>query len=168
MFQSNLGSKFVNIALLVLALVAGSWAWHKFIEKPRIVTKIEWYEKPIFIKPTTQSHVGIQTPIIERDTVFQTASCDSLRRWASEKLQPFRTTFTGDISADDSLGHFFTTVVDTIDADPWTRLITKATSYQHTLLKLSRVSTTETVTEINWYVSLGTFVLGLLIALLLH
>ena len=167
MTQLDLGSKLISLSLLVLALVAGAWGWRTFVAKPRIVTKIEWYDRTPFIKPTVQSQTGTSTIIHTRDTVFQTAPCDSLRTWARDRLQPFRTIFTGDISTTDSLGSFFTTVVDTIDADPWTKIIVKATSYQNTLLRLSRVNTTITVTEIDWFVSLGTFVLGVLIALLI-
>ena len=81
--------------------------------------------------------------------------------------QPMETIFTDTLAVADSMGSFFGIEVSTIDSDPWTGIITKATKFQNAVLKLSRVNTTETRTQIDWLISAGAFILGLLAAIIL-
>jgi hypothetical protein len=164
--MKNLSTSFLMFAFATLVFIAGAWIWHKFTNKPRIITKIEWYEKSVYLPPATESHHGQTIIINSRDTVFRDAPCDSLRDWARTRLQPFSTVFSFPIAAVDSFGSFTVLEIDSVYTDPFTRTITLGRYFQDALLKLSRVTTTETVTEIDWFVSLGTFVLGVLIALL--
>jgi hypothetical protein len=162
---------FLNIAAAVLILIIGAYLWNHFFNKPRITTKIEWYEKPIFLPAKVESKVGNPTPptpeTAKRDTVFLAAPCDSLRKWAMEKMQPLSAEFEDSASFADSTTIFFAREITTIDVDPWTRLITKARHFEDAYLKAARVTTTETTTEVNWLVSAVAFVLGMLTALLL-
>ena len=166
-----MASKFFSLALLVLALILGAWLWRHFIDKPRISTRIEWYEKPIALPAKVESKVGRTVPLTpetaKRESVFVAAPCDSLRDWAIEQLMPFSTTFEDTTSFSDSTTIFFAREITTIDADPWTRVITKARRFEDAYLKAARVTTTETTTEINWLVTGAAFVLGMLAALLL-
>ena len=169
--MEKIGSTFVTIAFGLLLLIAGAYLWHRFIDKPRITTRIEWYEKPIFLPAKTESKVGkpaAPTPeTAKRDTVFLAAPCDSLRKWAMEKMQPFQQTFEDTTAFVDSTAIFFAREITTIDVGPWTRLITKARHFEDAYLKAARVTTTETTTEVKWLVTAVAFVLGMLTALLL-
>jgi len=169
--MEKIGSTFVAIAFGLLLLIAGAYLWHHFFSKPRITTRIEWYEKPIFLPAKTESQVGKPTAptpeTAKRDTVFLEAPCDSLRKWAIEKMEPLSATFEDSVAFADSSAIFFAREITTVDVDPWTRLITKARHFEDSYLKAARVTTTETTTEVNWLVSAVFFVLGMLTALLL-
>jgi hypothetical protein len=168
--MNNTASNFLSFALIVLAVVAGAYAWHHWIEKPRIITKIEWFERQVVIPPKVESKPGIISPpsseTARRDTIILTAPCDSLRELAQRLTGPFESFFVDSIAVSDSLGSFFAFELTTAQADPWTRIITKTRIFSDAILKLSRVETTETVTEIDWLVTAGAFIAGLLLALL--
>ena len=168
--MEKIGSAFATIAFGLLLLIAGAFLWHRFLDKPRITTKIEWYEKPIFLPAKTESKVGKPAPTPEtakRDSVFLEAPRDSSRKWAMEKMEPFQQTFEDTTSFADSTAIFFAREITTVDVDPWTRIITKARHFEDAYLKAARVTTTETTTEINWLVTGIAFVLGMVAALLL-
>ena len=169
--MEKIGSAFSTIAFGLLLLIVGGYLWHHFLDKPRIITKIEWYEKTLFLPAKTESKVGkpmAPSPeTAKRDTVFRDAPCDSLREWAMEKMEPLSATFEDSVAFADSTTSFFAREITTVDVDPWTRIITKARHFEDAYLKAARVTTTETTTGINWYVTLGAFVLGMLTALLL-
>lgn len=162
---------FLETALLVLALVIGAYLWRHHFDKPRVTTKIEWYEKPIVIPAKTESkQATVKPPTSEtarRDTIILTAPCDSLRDLAMRLSKPISATFIDTVGFADSSAAFSAWEITTIEVDPWTRIITKAREFQDAYLKAARVETTETVTEVNWLFSLGAFVLGMLAALLL-
>ena len=164
--------KFLSFALIILALVMGAHLWHHLFEKPRIITTTEWFDRPVVIAPKTIAKVGTtpKSDSVEsahRDSIIMIEPCDSLRALASEKLQPFMIFSADSVAASDSLGGFSALELIQIEADPMTRIISFTRSFQDAIMRLSRVSTTETVTEINWYSILGSFILGLLAAIVL-
>ena len=166
-----MANKFFSLALVVLALVAGAWAWRTFVQKPTVTTRIEWYEKPIVIPAKTESkQATVKPPTSEtarRDTIINTAPCDSLRMLASRLSRPDSVVFVDSVAFADSLASFSALEITTVEHDPWTRIMTKARRFEDAILKVAKVTTTETTTEINWLASLGAFVLGMLAALLL-
>jgi hypothetical protein len=173
---------FASIAFLILALVLGAYAWSHWIAKPRITTKIVWFEKPIFIEKKTESRVGVpasSTTHPVRDTSLATlprdsTNVDSLRKTLAdmrelfiEKTDPFTTTFEDTLAFDDSLISFRAREITTIDCDPYSRLITKTREFQDAILKWAGVTTTETTTEIDWLLTAAAFIAGMVLALLL-
>ena len=169
--MEKIGSTFSTIAFGLLLLIGGAYLWHHFFNKPRITNRIEWYEKPIVLPAKVESKVGKPSPptpeTAKRDTVFRDAPCDSLRKWAMEKMKPLSATFEDSVAFADSTTIFFAREITTIDVDPWTRIITKARHFEDAYLKAAKVTTTETTTEINWLATAVAFVLGMLTALLL-
>jgi len=161
---------FLETALLILALIIGAYLWRHFVDKPRVTTRIEWYERPIVIPPKVESKLGTLGPFTpeeaRRDTIINNAPCDSARDLAMHLARPFSATFTDTTAFADSLVQFSALEVTTIKVDPWTRIITKTREYRDAILKAARVTTTEEVTRIDWLVTAGAFILGVLVVLL--
>jgi hypothetical protein len=82
-------------------------------------------------------------------------------------MQPMRATFEDTVAFADSTIPFSAREFTAIEVNPWTRIITKARRFQDAVLRAARIETTETSTDIDWLFSLGAFVLGMIIALLL-
>lgn len=161
---------FLSLAFCALLLITGAWLYRKFVARPRVSTKIEWYEKRIEIPAKVEIKRGTDLPTSQTsppDTVWLSAPCDSVRDWAMRRMRPFTTTFEDTIGFADSLLSFSAREVTAIEADPWTRLITKARRFEDAILKAARVETTETVTETDWLVTLGAFIIGIVLALAL-
>ncbi len=171
---------FISLAVLVLALIAGAWAWSHWIAKPKITTKVEWFEKPIIIQPKSESHVGMPVPPSAhpmRETSLTAFPHDStnidslkarniaLEALLAEKTNPFTTTFEDTLEFSDSLVSFRGREINTIDCDPWTRIITKTRIFKDAILKAAHVTTIETTTSINWFVTAIAFLLGVLTAI---
>jgi hypothetical protein len=165
------GSGFLVVALIALSLVLGAVIWRSCVEKPRITTRIEWYEKQIVIPPKTETKPGKTLPpsfeTARRDTIILKEPCDSLRGWAVEHSKPFTATYLDTLDVKDSLASFWAQETTTVEVDPWTRIITKTRAVQNAILRAARVTTTETVTAIDWLVTAGALIVGLLVALFL-
>ena len=161
---------FFEISLIFLSFVLGAYLWRTFIQPPTITTRIEWFERPVFLPSKTESKPGNNAPstseTARRDTIILTASCDSLRDIARRLNQIFEATFIDSIAASDSLGSFFAIENTKLSADPWTRIITKERTFENAVLKLAHVQTTETIRETNWLMTGIAILVGLLIGLI--
>jgi hypothetical protein len=171
--MGKLTASFPLIAgICILLVLAGIWI-DRTILRTRI-QRIEYQivETPIEIPAKSETKKGvISAPTAEtmkRDTVFLTAPCDSLRKWAMERLKPFRQSFidTVDVKAD-TTASFWAREITRIEVDPWTQVITKTRTYQDAVLRATKVTVYDTeLIASPWWTAVA-FVAGFVLALLI-
>jgi hypothetical protein len=170
--MGKLTASFPLIAgICILLVLAGVWIDRNVLTRRIQRVEYEVIETPVKIPVKTEAKKGIISPPTpetkKRDSTLATSPCDSVRKWAINRLQPFEQTFmdTIDVKKDSTVSFQARALIE-VKVDPWTHVITKTLKFQDAILKATQITIHDTeLIASPWWTAVA-FVAGFLLALL--